>query len=80
MQQASGLKNVQKRLGVGRASLGSLSESVTIFDPTPLARLAEELSNKLPDRTSENFACVDKKTGRPVPIEVSVRATLETLR
>lgn len=61
LQQCSGLKNVQKRLGVGRASLGSLSESVTIFDPTPLARLAEELSDKLPDRTPENFACVDKK-------------------
>lgn len=61
LQQASGLKNVQKRLGVGRASLGSLSESVTIFDPQPLAGLAEELSRKLPDRTPENFACVDKK-------------------
>jgi hypothetical protein len=61
LQQASGLKNVQKRLGVGRASLGSLSESVTIFDPAPLAGLAEELSHKLPDRTPENFACVDKK-------------------
>ena len=61
LQQCSGLKNVQKRLGVGRASLGSLSESVTIFDPTPLAGLAEELSDKLPDRTPENFACVDKK-------------------
>lgn len=61
LQQASGLKNVQKRLGVGRASLGSLSESVTIFDPEPLAGLAEELSHKLPDRTPENFACVDKK-------------------
>jgi hypothetical protein len=61
LQQASGLKNVQKRLGVGRASLGSLSESVTIFDPQPLAGLAEELSHELPDRTPENFACVDKK-------------------
>lgn len=61
LQQASDLKKVQKRLGVGRASLGSLSESVTIFDPQPLAELAEELSHKLPDRTPENFACVDKK-------------------
>ena len=64
LQQASGLKNVQKRLGVGRASLGSLSESVTIFDPEPLAGLAEELSHKLPDRTPENLACVDKPTAR----------------
>lgn len=61
LQQASSLKNVQKRLGVGRASMGSLSESVTIFDPQPLAGLAEELSHKLPDRTPENFACIDKK-------------------
>jgi len=61
LQQASDLKRVQKRLGVGRASLGSLSESVTIFDPQPLAELAEELSHKLPDRTPENFAGVDKK-------------------
>jgi hypothetical protein len=61
LQQASELKNVCKRFGVGRASLGSLSESVTVFDPQPLAALAEELSSKLPDRTPENFACVDKK-------------------
>jgi len=61
LQQCSDLKKVQKRLGVGRASLGSLSESVTIFDPEPLAGLAEELSHKLPDRTPENFACIDKK-------------------
>jgi acyl-CoA thioester hydrolase len=26
------------------------------------------------------LACVDKKTGRPVPIDPDVRATLETLR
>jgi len=61
MQQASDLKKVQERLGVGRASLGSLSESVTIFDPEPLAALAAELSAKLPDRTPEQFAVVDKK-------------------
>ena len=61
LQQASDLKKVQKRLGVGRASMGSLSESVTIFDPEPLAGLAEELSNKLPDRTPEKFDVIDKK-------------------
>ncbi len=61
LQQASELDKVRKRLGVGRASLGSLSESVTVFDPEPLARIAEELSDKLPDRTPEKFAVVDKK-------------------
>ena len=61
MQQASELSKVRKRLGVGRASLGSLCESVTIFDPEPLARIAEELGDKLPDRTPERFDAIDKK-------------------
>lgn len=61
MQQASELAKVRKRLGVGRASLGSLSESVTVFDPEPLARIAEELSDKLPDRTPQKFDAIDKK-------------------
>jgi len=61
LQEASNLKEVQKRLGVGRASLGSLSESVSVFDPEPLAALAEELGQKLPDRTPVNFSAVDKR-------------------
>lgn len=61
LQQASQLDKVCKRLGVGRASLGSLSESVTIFDPEPLARIAEELSEKLPHRTPQQFQAIDKK-------------------
>lgn len=61
MQQASGLDVVRKRLGVGRASLGSLSESVTVFDPEPLAAIAAELGDKLPDRTPEKFKNVNKK-------------------
>jgi len=61
IQQASNLKKVNKRLGVGRASLGSLSESVSIFDPEPLARIAEELAGKIPTRTPENFKNVTKK-------------------
>lgn len=60
LQRASNLAEVRKRLGVGRASLGSLSESVTVFDPEPLAQLADELSRKLPHRTPENFSAVDK--------------------
>ena len=52
---ASLLDVVRKRLGVGRASLGSLSESVTVFDPEPLAAIAAELGDKLPNRTPEKF-------------------------
>lgn len=61
LQQASTLDKVRKRLGVGRASLGTLSESASIFDPEPLARIAEELSDKLPDRTPEKFQVINKK-------------------
>lgn len=47
VQQASELKNVQKKLGCPRASLGSLSESVTVFDPERLKPIIEGLGKKL---------------------------------
>ncbi|MCA9131384.1 MAG: IS4 family transposase [Planctomycetales bacterium] len=61
LQQASDLNKVQKKLGVGRASLGSLSESARVFDPAILGQIAEEMSRKLPDRTPEKFDVVDKR-------------------
>jgi len=36
LQRACALDKVRKRLGVSRVSLGSLSESVAIFDPEPI--------------------------------------------
>jgi hypothetical protein len=48
IQEASGLKKVQERLGTGRVSLGSLSESGTVFDPDLLPPLIEELLADLP--------------------------------
>src|SRR6266436_5754193 len=48
LQQASELDKVRKKFGVKRSSLGSLSESVTIFDPEPLKAIAQELSRELP--------------------------------
>jgi hypothetical protein len=47
LQQASQLKSVQKKLGVGRVSLGSLSESCRVFDPVLLVPLVEELLAEL---------------------------------
>lgn len=61
LQQTTELEKVRKRLGVDKTSRSSLSESVTIFDPEPLAKIAEELSDKLPDRTPEQFDVVNKK-------------------
>ena len=39
LQQASTLSNVQRKLGCSRASLGSLSEAVEVFDPQRLCAI-----------------------------------------
>jgi hypothetical protein len=48
LQVASTLRVVQKRLGVQRVSLGSLSESCRVFDPELLVPLLQELLAQLP--------------------------------
>lgn len=60
LQQCSEFDSVRKRLGVGRASMGSLSESVSLFDPVLLRGIAEELSEQLPVNTPEKFDGIDK--------------------
>lgn len=47
LQQASELKNVQAKLGCARASLGSLSESTTVFDAERLKEIIAELGQQL---------------------------------
>ena len=47
LQQASELKKVQRKLGCPRASLGSLSESVSVFEPERLKPIIEKLGEKL---------------------------------
>lgn len=47
LQQASALKKVQKKLGCARSSLGSLSESVAVFDPERLQAIIAELGAQL---------------------------------
>lgn len=47
IQQASELRNVQRKLGCLRASLGSLSESVDVFDPARLQEIIVELGAEL---------------------------------
>jgi hypothetical protein len=44
LQQASELKNVQRKLRCGRASLGSLSEATEVFDPERLRAIIGELA------------------------------------
>lgn len=47
LQQTSQLKNVQKRLGCPRMSLGSFSEAATVFDPQRLQAIIGELGQRL---------------------------------
>jgi hypothetical protein len=46
LQAASGLESVQKKLGIQRVSLGSLSEAGHVFDPEPLQHIIRELASK----------------------------------
>jgi hypothetical protein len=47
LQQASELKKVQKKLGVPRASLGSLSEASTVFDSQRMLEIINQLCKQL---------------------------------
>jgi hypothetical protein len=47
IQQASELKNVQRKLGCPRASLGSLSEATSVFDAQRLKEIITELGDQL---------------------------------
>jgi hypothetical protein len=58
LQQAGTLDKVRKNFGVGRASLGSLSEGVAVFDPEPLKEIAQELFDQLPDVSAGRFDVV----------------------
>ena len=61
LQQASTLKDVQKKFGVGRSSLGSLSESVSIFDPEPLKQIAATLATEVPSADPSKFDVIGKQ-------------------
>ena len=47
IQQASELKNVQRKLGCSRASLGSLSEASTVFDSELMEEIVRQLASQL---------------------------------
>ena len=61
LQRACALDKVRKRLGVSRASLGSLSESVAIFDPAPLKEIAAELGHTIRSRPDRRFDSVGQR-------------------
>src|SRR5208283_1627895 len=47
LQQASELKNVQRKLGCPRTSLGSFSEAAAVFEPERLKEIIAELGGQL---------------------------------
>lgn len=49
LQQTSTLKKIQRKFGISKTSLGSLSESVRVFDPEPLKQIAKDLGDQLPN-------------------------------
>jgi len=51
LQQASELSKVQKKLGVPRASLGSLSEASTVFDSDLMLEIMDQLGDQLKPMT-----------------------------
>jgi hypothetical protein len=61
LQRACALDKVRKRLGVNRASLGSLSESVAVFDPAPLKEIAAELGHTIRSRPDRRFDSVGQR-------------------
>lgn len=61
LQQASTLKDVQKKLGVGRASLGSLSESESVFDPDPLKQIAASLATQVPAAEPSKLNAIERQ-------------------
>jgi hypothetical protein len=61
LQRACALDKVRKRLGVTRASLGSLSESVAIFDPAPLKEIAVELGHTIRSKPNGRFDAVGQR-------------------
>jgi hypothetical protein len=76
LQQASQLQKVQRQLGCPRASLGSLSEAVAVFDPTRLEAIIGELLEELPRTRS---LCKEQVSQVLLAVDGSVVATLASL-
>jgi len=71
LQQATGLDKVAKALGVGRTSLGALSEAACVFDPRllrgVLVELTRRLGRRLPRAESKAFADLTAVDGTLLP-------------
>lgn len=66
LSEASALRKVQKAIGGPRASTGSLSEAVRVFDPRMLESIFQELLAELPAKTSVG-------TSPSIPLQLAQR-------
>jgi len=76
LQQASQLKNVQRKLRCGRASLGSLSEATDVFDPERLREIIGQLAAEV--KPTRNVA-QEHVQQLLVAVDGSVVKTLSTI-
>jgi hypothetical protein len=78
LSQLSELRKVQKVIGGKRASVGSLSESVRIFDPALMESIIQELLQALPSRARGTPAAdlPEEVARRLVAVDGSVLKTL----
>jgi DDE family transposase len=76
LQQASELKNVQRKLRCGRASLGSLSEATDVFDPQRLQSIIGELAAEVRPTRSVGGTHLDHAL---TAVDGSVVKTLSTI-
>ena len=76
LQQASELRNVQRKLGCSRASLGSFSEATDVFDPERLRAIIGELADQV--RPTRNVAGEHVRQ-LLVAVDGSVIETLSTI-
>ena len=66
LQQASGLKNVQRKLKCPRASLGSLSEATEVFEPELLQGIIGKLAGRAGKGVGRRQAKGQAKAGKGV--------------
>jgi len=76
LQQASELRNVQRKLKVSRASLGSLSEATEVFDPTLLREVVRELAAQVRPLRQAGQGTL---AARLVAVDGTVLQTLSTI-
>ncbi len=76
LQQASELKNVQRKLRCGRASLGALSEATDVFDPERLRAIIGELAREVRPMRRVGGESLDQLL---VAVDGSVVKTLATI-